>query len=313
MQTTTDIVNHRLEELAMHGAPDFPLAVYSDDFSLFETGKIDWHWHQALQFSYVLEGELLFDIGRIQYILKPGEAIFINRGVLHQIKPAAAGPAHMFAIDFDPLLIVPNTHARLYQQYIEPIISASGLAAIVIMPDSAGSLPDIKSPLPILRSSQLLDTLLTIHALSETHDELALISALIYSWHTLYRLLPPHLLQSEGTDYPMAKVKNALSYMHMHYADDITLADIAAAANISKGDCCRTFQQTLHMTPFEYLLSHRIRIACDMLLTTDMPIAAIATSVGFNHVSYFGKVFKRLTLTTPLQYRHKHHKTPRSI
>jgi AraC-like DNA-binding protein len=335
MQVSKIRVNHQLEELAVHGSPDFPLVVYIDDFSLFDSGQIDWHWHQALQYSYVLAGALQFDIGSTQYCLKPGEAIFINRGILHQIKPVTSEPTHMFTIDFDPKLMVSNEETLLFRQYVEPIITSKSIQAVVIAPEkpidpeshkassppqpmdsvntqaypnqSAVSCAASKSDqLHSLNSTSFLNALYTIYeyAHHQVSDcELAMVSALISSWHDLYHLLKHHIGLTPISDPHTAKVKNALRFIHVNYADDITLGDIADSANISKGECCRAFQQLLHMTPFAYLLSHRIQMASDRLVTTDLPIADIAINVGFNHVSYFGKVFRRLKGMTPSQYR----------
>ena len=52
-------------------------------------------------------------------------------------------------------------------------------------------------------------------------------------------------------------------------------------------------------------MQYRIRIAEDLLASTNRPITEIALLVGFNNSSYFGKVFHAATECTPKEYRKK--------
>ncbi len=83
-----------------------------------------------------------------------------------------------------------------------------------------------------------------------------------------------------------------LNYIHTHYADDISLEDLAASSNVSKLECLRCFKQSMQATPFQYLLDFRLEKAADLLEESDEAINAIAACVGFHQSSYFGQCFK---------------------
>lgn len=76
------VVDTSLRELRRHGSDDFPIGIYRDDFSEFEHGQIAWHWHDEIQFDYIIKGTILVQVGTSEFLLKPGESIFINTGML---------------------------------------------------------------------------------------------------------------------------------------------------------------------------------------------------------------------------------------
>lgn len=102
------------------------------------------------------------------------------------------------------------------------------------------------------------------------------------------------------------RVKMAMQYIQTHYADNIDLDSIARAANISKSECCRSFKRILKVTPFEYLMEYRISKAAELLLKNKDSISNISLDVGFNGISYFGKVFKKYRNCSPSEYRTKY-------
>ena len=59
------------------------------------------------------------------------------------------------------------------------------------------------------------------------------------------------------------------------------------------------------ISPQEYLLDYRIRKACELLQNTDLPIAHIARSVGYEDSLYFSRLFKQHMKSSPSSYRHK--------
>ncbi len=70
-----------LKEDRRHGTPQFPFAVYAMDC---QAGVVlDNHWHDEVEFLWVVEGEATFQIGMADYELKAGEAIFVPGGEVH--------------------------------------------------------------------------------------------------------------------------------------------------------------------------------------------------------------------------------------
>ncbi len=102
------------------------------------------------------------------------------------------------------------------------------------------------------------------------------------------------------------RVKQAIAYVESHYADQITLEELADSIHISKSECCRCFKRVLNLTPIEYVVQYRIYTAAAILddPRTEIPsISELAIKTGHNNISYFNKMFKRHMGVTPTEYR----------
>ena len=99
---------------------------------------------------------------------------------------------------------------------------------------------------------------------------------------------------------------DSIRWIEEHFAEPITLDEIAESIHISKSECCRCFQRVLRITPFEYLLKYRIFYATKLMQQQDpaaSSISNLAITVGFGNISYFNKVFKRILNMTPTEYK----------
>ena len=62
-------------------------------------------------------------------------------------------------------------------------------------------------------------------------------------------------------------------------------------------------KEELGCTAIEYLMKYRITVAKKQLAFTDVPIKDVANMVGFKTVQHFGRIFKKITDTTPAEFR----------
>ena len=98
-------------------------------------------------------------------------------------------------------------------------------------------------------------------------------------------------------------LKKAIAHIDRHYKENITLADLAAAAGMSKSTFCRVFTSSLSISPGEYITTIRINHARKLLSETSATVEQIALECGFYDQSHFIKAFKRERGTTPGRYR----------
>jgi PAS domain S-box-containing protein len=91
-----------------------------------------------------------------------------------------------------------------------------------------------------------------------------------------------------------------------HYAEPLSMASLAAKLSLSVSQFERRFKKRFQTTPRKYLTNVRINAACQLLSTTDLPIAAIALQTGFYDQSHLNKQFIKNKGTTPAQFRRSH-------
>lgn len=93
------------------------------------------------------------------------------------------------------------------------------------------------------------------------------------------------------------------TYIHDRYQSDISLQDAADYMGYSEAYFCKIFKQCFDKNFTTYLTEYRIAAAKELLTDLDVSIKEICVQVGFRDSNYFTKVFKRMTGTTPSEYR----------
>lgn len=88
-------------------------------------------------------------------------------------------------------------------------------------------------------------------------------------------------------------VQEAIAYIEGHYADNISISDLAEALTIDRSYLYRIFKSDTGMSPKEYLNTYRINMARSLLAETDLSVSQIALSVGFVTFSSFYRFFVR--------------------
>jgi len=98
-------------------------------------------------------------------------------------------------------------------------------------------------------------------------------------------------------------VRQAMAYIHQHYAEPISRADLARRVALSEDYLTSCFRKELGVTPIAYLNRYRVNRARQLLTDTDQSVTEIALQVGFSDSGYFSRVFRREVGLSPEAYR----------
>jgi len=296
--TESIYVTDTLEEIRQHGHSDFPFAIYQVAFSPSVNNHIRWHWHNEIELIYVLQGKGKFKVSDIHYELSEGQGLFINANTLHSTAPLPGESCIYYSIVFHPAVIFGYDTTYLSRQYLQPIIEATNLPYL---------LWDGTEPFhqPFLDIMQML---LQLNEEKDFGHELNSKIQLLKLWmlllHHLKNWHPHSHTRNPKQSLDELRAKDALSFIEKHYAEPLTLDDIAASIHISNSECCRCFKRCIKLTPFEYLMRYRIYVATSRLLRNDYSsMAELASEVGFNNSSYFNKLFRKYLGCTPTEFK----------
>ena len=100
-------------------------------------------------------------------------------------------------------------------------------------------------------------------------------------------------------------IQTALGFINEHYADDISLDDVATHSFMHPGYLSQLIKKYTNGSYIDYLTKIRIEKAKELLSQTDDKIAVIGAKVGYKYSQYFHKIFKSVTGETPHEYRQR--------
>jgi transcriptional regulator GlxA family with amidase domain len=102
---------------------------------------------------------------------------------------------------------------------------------------------------------------------------------------------------------PARHLLRAKDLADARYAEPLDVADLAAAAGLSRAHFSREFRRAFGESPHAYLLTRRLERAAALLRTTDRSVADVCFSVGLQSVGSFTSSFTRTFGQSPTAYR----------
>ena len=269
------------QEVEKHGDPTYRMHVH------------DWY-----ELVIVLHGTAIHHVGSHSFRVSVGDIFVVQPNVPHYFSDDHAFAAEdiFFVLEQLPLPMemlrrIPGFNMLMF---IEPSL---------LYPDS------FKSRL-FLTAQQLLALRKLIDQLNEELRwkrigfEASAVSLLTQILLLLARnYSPPHPEEEKGW---LNRINDAVLVMEQHFAEPLSLAELARVADTSPRNFQRRFRSLMQTRPIDYLNGIRLRHAADKLAVSDMHVIDVAHFCGFNDLGYFGRKFHAAYGTSPLKYRRLH-------
>ena len=279
------ILDHQLREKMAHDASAFPISYFQDELALLPNQVGPLHWHPEFEIATAASGALEYQVGQERITLEPGDSIFVNGNMLHGIRQLSGdAPDPMPNIVFFGSLIAPE-NSTIHAQYIQPIIDDHALPYAVFRHDQSGHAPVnmlIQDIYRFLREQPRCYEMAVQRHLSSIFEYLML--------H--FDDLP----RTEATRVQLntqVRVQQMLAFINDHYAEKVTLGDIAGAASISRSEAGRCFQAYMGCSPVDALIQHRLQKAHGMLQDATRTLQEISHACGFSSMNYFSRQFRK--------------------
>lgn len=98
-------------------------------------------------------------------------------------------------------------------------------------------------------------------------------------------------------------IEQVASFIEEHYADPVTLGGMAKIFMTNPCALSRSFKRYMGVPPISYLNRVRIQAAKELIENSDLSLTQVCSRVGYESLTYFGRVFKEFTGVTPSQFR----------
>ena len=274
-----------------HKSGGFPFAVYYSDIEKYIGQHIPAHWHREFEISLVIRGKVRFFVDGSEQILSEGEGIFINSNVFHGMNRFGDSSEFVTAVFDSSFICGGEGESPFMLKYIKPLASD-------------GRLPFLRLENGVLWQTECLDLLREVYSAAREEN-----FAFEFSVReALTKIMISILKNSGGKSSAPARpsessVFEMCEFIKQNYGENISVKEIAAAANISERECYRRFRSVMSTSPIKYLESLRIRKAAELLAETQNSVTEICFFVGFSNGSYFSHRFKEMLGCSPLEYR----------
>ena len=271
----------------------FPLVVHETLLSDKPMGFNNWHWHEEIQLTYVLEGSMVTTAQGMDYVLRPGDGFFINSNLSHMTRPTSPDSARYLSLNVKPSLLTLFHGSVVEQKYFLPYVNDPYFQFVQLTPDTLWQervLGDMRILFGILQEKPF-------------GFELEAYSYLLHIWRTLL----DHV-DTEPERMPVFERREAqqiLAFLNEHYAEPVTLEQVSAHIHMNEAKCCKLFKSAYGRSIFTYLTDYRLEKSILLLSDPSLSVTRIAELCGFNSTSYFIKRFREKVGVSPLQYRNR--------
>lgn len=253
------------------------------------------HFHDSFELYFLLEGERYYFIDRETYHVKKGMVVLVNRQQIH--KTSLAGKSY-----HDRILL------QISQEGFSPLLEQAGLVPLTRMFEENYGVTEL--PEKVWEQVKLLlfeirDELREKQGKYDGMVKLKLAEILLL----ISRCRRNRVFYKQGGEISTVqtarhqKVHEVADYLLHHYDTDESLEDLAERFFISKSYLSRIFREVTGFSVNEYRNITRIRKAKELLAGSEYSVTEISELLGFESVTYFERVFKKLTDKTPLKYR----------
>ena len=280
-------------EIVRYDEVGIPLSIREGLLSAYPNHRALCHWHEDIEWVYIRSGQMNYYMNGKRVLLKTGEALIVNYRQMHYGYSENGQDCDFIRILCHPKIFI--TNSVLYQSYIAPVLSNPSLEYLHLKPE----FPEDAEAL------QLLPEILRIKKEHPAAYEIEAAALLSLLWCRLLRSHPmmPNEAAAKPKEPDLLVQRDMVSYIYSHYSESINLDEIAAAGKVCRNKCCQIFRRYLNQSPIDFLNHYRLEVSCHLLNNTKLSIAEICTACGFNHQSYYSKIFLRTYSCSPRDFR----------
>ncbi len=239
------------------------------------------HLHEdRAEINFILSGYGTHVVGSEVCHTQPGDVLIYDSCVMHDESVMLDSQVVAWCIAIKNFKLKNQRENSLLPEGMRPILSAQSIA-------------DELTPLYIMTHKYLHQPHGYLIANSAARTIVSLIYNLILKSETNYNRQENFIVQ---------KIQN---YINEHYAEEISIAELANLVNASEGYVTHIFKKNLNYAPMQYVMRRRIGKAQSLLIYTDLPLTEISFRVGYDDSNYFSRIFKKVIGIPPNLYRKK--------
>ena len=260
------------------------------------------HWHEEAEIGWIQEGEIDYDINFESFRVRKGDLLLIAPHILHAAHAVPGKRMVSESLVFHLDMLGYQTPDACTIRCISPLQNGKYRFVPVVHSGQPGYGELVACMEELLGCMQPRED--AVPKAEEPAEELYRKELLFRLFRLLYRY--GYVVKNEGGREDFAaeeKMKQVLTFIRSHYAEALTVGQLAGLCHFSETYFMSFFKRFAGMTCVEYINHYRLSQAARTLVQTDRPVTEAALENGFRNISYFNRQFRRQYGTTPREYR----------
>lgn len=262
----------------------------------YPTPIAGWHYHPELEIHLITASTGTVIVGDHVGSFQPGQVWLIGSGLPHDwVSDLAPGEVvhgrdHVIQFDLGWLGSCEAVMPELGE--LDPLIRASARGLVFDGAAQVAAADEIRRVVSSTGAQRLAHFLRLLVVLNEATAE--------------RRPLAGEWFVNTGDRNGRAAVEAGIAYIFDHLDGDVSLSSAARLAHMSDSAFSRYFKKASGLTFSAMVRKLRIANACRLLESSNMAVAAIASTTGYNNLANFNRQFLAETGMTPRDYRRRH-------
>lgn len=242
--------------------------------SLTKGYHIPLHWHEFIEIEFIVSGNGNHVFNNEHHTLQAGSIFMISHCDFHEITSTTG--MTLYTIQFDKSIL--NKELASYLAFNRFFTQLDSAEMSSIIPKFDELVHEFNNNLPFknIVSKSIISEIVAF----------------------MMRKCPPKMISNLSSP-----IHQLIAYINEHFTEDINLSDLATKFSFSPNYLGQLLKSNLGYTFHEYINLLRLKYACNLLITSNIPLKEIASLSGYRSVEYFLYVFKSKLNMTPQQYR----------
>lgn len=279
-------------EIIHYDNPQICLFAHRLHLTFFDNMQVLCHWHEEMEFIHVLDGRLMYYAAGDRIALSQGDSLLINSRRMHYDYSVNGEDCYYICILFSPDLLAGDRYLK--KTYVQPVV-ASSFHYFVYTKDHPQK----------ARVGQIAVSIDELARGGAAGFELRIMSLLFELLDIVYHEI---LQRPDGSKQVVMSpdeenLRRMIGFIHHSYGKQITLEQISGEGRVSRTKCCQLFKKNMNLSPIQFLNLYRLERSKSLLMRSKDTISKICDTCGFNHLSYYTKMFRRQYGMTPSEYR----------
>lgn len=283
-------MNAQLKPLLKKVEPNFGSSFVLRNFSSKTGSEIPkWHYHPEIEIVYIENGQGKRHIGNSISNFDDGDLIMIGSNLPHYGFPTRlAGDLQEIVLQVDESAFGNDFLSMVELEAIRTLTNKAklGLSFHGNVKMKVGE--SLKSMFEMNAFEKLMELIKVFHQMATT-EEYTVLNA------------EGHSLIASGND--IQKIDIVYTFVRNNFDAPIALQDIASLVRMTIPALCRFFKKSTGKTVVQFINDYRISHACKLIYNEHESISNIAFESGFQNISNFNRVFKKITGMSPSKFR----------